>query len=136
MKKYRKDIGLAIESGRFQIDPTVSRILSKKSKIISAAPRAEIDKILLSNGIVFKNVYGQEDTKVNHFKKLLSSHDINNVTYIGDTKMDETAAISVGIKFLGFSKFHDSATSWINNSTKSIGNYEELLEVINGKSVL
>ena len=86
---------------------TLEGLKKRKIKIFlsSATPKKTLKRIIKMKGWndLFDRVMGSPETKEEHLKSILSLNNfsLSEIIYVGDSEMDQKAALSIGCKFIG-----------------------------------
>ena len=76
--------------------------------ISSATPEVTLQKIISMRGWneLFDGITGSPDSKEDHLRSILFSNNysLSEVIYIGDSEVDQKAALLIGCKFIGIGK--------------------------------
>ena len=94
-------------SGTFQ---SLTELKKRKVKIFlsSATPTRALQRIIDMRGWthLFDGIMGSPESKENHISSILISnhYSLSEIIYIGDSEVDQKAALSMGCKFIGIGK--------------------------------
>ena len=86
---------------------TLNELKKRKIKILlsSATPEKTLKRIIKMRGWsdLFERVMGSPESKEEHLKSILSLNNfsLSEIVYVGDSEMDQKAALSIGCKFIG-----------------------------------
>ena len=84
------------------------RKISVKMFVSSATPTKTLQRIIGMRGWsdLFDGIMGSPDSKEDHLRSILfpNNYSLSEVIYIGDSEVDQKAALLIGCKFIGIGK--------------------------------